>query len=186
MPHPRRAVIDLMGNVGVVMRIETPRLIIRELEPGDLDRLAAIYADPEVMRFIGKGGPLARERAERAIERERANHAERGYGEGATVLRETGEMIGVSGLIVWPDIDGAQELEVAYLLDRPWWGRGLATEVAGAISDFAIDELGRERVVSCIYPENAASIRVAEKIGMRFEKDFDWAGHTLSLYSLTR
>jgi len=168
------------------MRIDTPRLIVRELEPTDLDRLAAIYADPDVMLFIGLGGVLTREHAERAIERERANLAERGYGEGAAVLRETGEMIGVCGPIVWPDIDGTQELEVAYLLDRPWWGRGLATEVAGAIRDFALGELRRERVVSCIYPDNAASIRVAEKIGMRYEKDFDWSGHTLGLYSLTR
>jgi RimJ/RimL family protein N-acetyltransferase len=165
------------------MRIETPRLIVRELDQGDLDRLAAIYADPEVMRFIGMGGPLPRERAATAIERERANLAERGYGEGATILRETGEFIGVCGLIVWPDIDGAQELEVAYLLDGPWWGKGLATEVAGAIRDFALGELGRDRVVSCIYPDNGASIRVAEKIGMTYEKDFDWSGHMLSLYA---
>jgi RimJ/RimL family protein N-acetyltransferase len=163
--------------------IETPRLIVRELDRGDLDRLAAIYADPDVMRFIGEGGPLGRERAAAAIERERANLAERGYGEGATILRETGELIGVCGLIVWPDIDGVPELEIAYLLDAPWWGMGFATEVASAIRDFALDELGRERLVSCIYPENAASIRVAEKIGMIYEKDFDWAGHTLSLYA---
>ncbi len=165
------------------MLIETPRLIVRELEPGDLDRVAAIYADPDVMRFIGRGGVLTREHAERAIERERAHSTERGFGEGATVIRETGELIGVCGLIVWPDIDGAQEVEVAYLLDRPWWGRGYATEVATAIRDFAFDELRRERVVSCIYPDNAASIRVAEKIGMHYEKDFGWAGHTLSLYA---
>ena len=138
------------------MRIETSRLIVRELEPRDLDRLTAMYGDPDVMRFIGTGGALTREHAERAIERERANHAERGYGEGATVLRESGEMIGVCGLIVWPDIDGAQELEVAYLLDRPWWGQGLATEVAGAIRDYAMEVLGRDRVVSCIYPDNSA------------------------------
>jgi hypothetical protein len=55
-----------------------------------------------------------------------------------------------------------------------------------AIRDFAFDQLHRERVVSCIYPDNAASIRVAEKIGMRYEKDFDWAEHTLSLYAMTR
>ncbi len=165
------------------MLIETPRLIVRELALGDLDVLAAIYADDETMRFIGRGGVLTREDAERAIERERAHYAERGYGEGATVLRETGEMIGVCGLIVWPDIDGAEELEVAYLLARPWWGRGLATEVARAIRHHARDQLGRDRLVSCIYPDNTASIRVAEKIGMHYEKDFDWAGHKLSLYS---
>jgi ribosomal-protein-alanine N-acetyltransferase len=165
------------------MLIETTRLTVRELALDDLDVLAAIYADDETMRFIGRGGVLTREHAERAIERERVNYSERGYGEGATVLRETGEMIGVCGLIVWPDIDGVEEIEVAYLLARPWWGQGLGTEVAGAIRDHARHELGRDRLVSCIYPDNAASIHVAEKIGMRHEKDFDWAGHTMSLYA---
>jgi ribosomal-protein-alanine N-acetyltransferase len=165
------------------MLIETPRLIVRELTMDDLEVLTEIYADEETMRFIGRGGVLTREHARRSIERELANYAERGFGEGATVLRETGETIGICGLIVWPDIDGVEELEVAYLLARPWWGQGLATEVAGAIRDHARGQLGRDRLVSCIYPDNAASIRVADKIGMRYEKDFDWAGHTLSLYT---
>ena len=72
---------------------------------------------------------------------------------------------------MWPDIDGVEELEVAYLLARSAWGRGLGTEVATAIRDHAHRELGRDRLVSCIYPENASSIRVAEKISMRYEKD---------------
>jgi [ribosomal protein S5]-alanine N-acetyltransferase len=167
----------------VAIAIETPRLILRELTLADVDILTAMYADEEVMRFIGTGGVLGRDDAARSIERQLDSYRERGFGEWATVLRESGEMVGLCGLIVWPDIDGVEELEVAYLLDRTAWGRGLGTEVAEAIRDRAARELGRERLVSCIYPENTASIRVAEKIGMRFEKGFEYHGAPMALYA---
>ncbi len=157
--------------------------MLRELRETDVDALAAMYADAEVMRFIGRGGVLTRDDAVRYIERQIDSYRERAFGEWATVSRETGETIGLCGLIVWPDIGGVEELEIAYLLVRMAWGRGLGTEVAASIRDWAALELGRERLVSCIYPENAASIRVAEKIGMRFEKDFEYHGKPMALFA---
>ena len=164
--------------------IETPRLVLREVVDGDLDRLATMFADPDVMRFIGEGGVLSRDRARRSIERQRTQYRELGFGEWATVDRETGAMIGLCGFIRWPDIDGTEELEVAYLLARESWGRGLGTEAASAIRDHATGELGRRRLVSCIYPDNLASARVATKIGMAYEKTFSYEGQPMSLYSL--
>jgi ribosomal-protein-alanine N-acetyltransferase len=164
---------------------QTPRLTVRELTPGDVDALASMYADPEVMRYIGTGGARGRDDAARAIDRQRAVYADRGFGEWATVLRESGELVGLCGLIVWPDIEGTEELEVAYLLARDLWGRGLGTEVAGAIRDWAVRELDRTRLVSCIYPEHTASIHVAQKIGMRYEKDFLYEGLPMALYAWT-
>jgi [ribosomal protein S5]-alanine N-acetyltransferase len=164
--------------------IETTRLLLREIDDDDLDALAAIFADADVMEYIGTGGVLTREHAQRSIDRQSVNYVDRGFGEWATVERSTGEMIGLCGLIPWPDIDGEPELEVAYLLARSAWGRGLGTEVAGAIRDHALGALGRERVVSCIFPDNAASIRVATKIGMAYEKDFTYEGLPMKLYSL--
>lgn len=163
--------------------LETPRLLLRELEPADLEALAGLYADPEVMRYIGRGGVQPREAARRYLDKQRSLYGTLGYGEWATVRREDGRMIGLCGLIPWPDIDGAEELEVAYLLARDAWGQGLATEAARAIRAHAERELGRRRLVSCIYPANAASIRVAEKIGMRHEKDVALGGETIALYS---
>ncbi len=163
--------------------IETPRLVLRELEHNDLGTLAELYADEDVMRYIGTGGARPREAAARYLERQRALYRERGFGEWATVLWETGDMVGLCGLIVWPDIDGAEELEVAYLLARSAWGRGLATEAAAAIRDHAAGELRRDRLVSCIYPAHTASIHVAEKIGMRHEKDIDHEGLLMSVYA---
>jgi ribosomal-protein-alanine N-acetyltransferase len=163
--------------------LETARLTLRPLTPGDLDALASMYADPEVMRYIGTGGPRGRDDAARYIDRQLDTYAERGFGEWATVLRESGDMVGLCGLIVWPDIGGTAELEVAYMLARDAWGKGLATEAAGAIRDWAVSELGRRRLVSCIDPEHAASIHVAQKIGMRYERDFLYEGAPMALYA---
>lgn len=165
-------------------RLHTERLVLRRLAPADAGDFAALHADPEVMRFIGAGGVLTRDRAQRSIERQQTEYRERGFGQWATVDRETGDMVGLCGLIRWPDIDGAEELEVAYLLARAAWGRGLGTEAAAAIRDHAVLDLGRDRLVSCIYPDNHASIRVATKIGMRYEKEFRYEGSAMSLFSL--
>jgi ribosomal-protein-alanine N-acetyltransferase len=163
--------------------LDTARLTLRPLAPGDLDPLASMYADPEVMRYIGTGGPRGREEAARYIDRQRAAYSERGFGEWAAVLRQSDDMVGLCGLIVWPDIDGAEELEVAYMFARHAWGRGLATEAGGAIRNWAERELGRRRLVSCIDPQHTASIHVAQKIGMRYEKDFLYEGAPMALYA---
>ena len=162
--------------------IETERLLLRDLEQTDEDALATMFADPEVMRFIGRGGVLGRDVARRMIEREREHYAERGWGQWAAVEREDERFIGVCGLILWPDIDGREELEVAYLLSRDAWGVGYATEAAAAIRDFGVNV--RPDLVSLIYPDNLASINVATKIGMSYEKDVGFEGNQLRLYRI--
>lgn len=163
--------------------IETDRLRLRELTPADEDALAAMFADPEVMTWIGSGGVRPRADARKVLERELAGYAERGYGEWALTRRDDDEMIGLCGLIDWPDVDGRPETEVAYLLRRDAWGRGYATEAATAIRDHARSVLGRERLICLIYPANVASARVARKLGMAHEKDVEMFGHTLHLYA---
>jgi len=162
--------------------IATERLVLRDLEPGDLDALAAMFADEEVMRWIGGGGVLGRDVAEGMIERQRRHYAERGWGQWATVERATGRMIGVCGLILWPSIGGQEELEVAYLLAREAWGNGYATEAATAIRDVGVTI--RPNPVSLIYPDNVASINVARKLGMTWEKEVELEGSMLGLYRL--
>jgi len=164
--------------------LETPRLTLRELVPQDEDALAAMYADPQVMRWIGSGGVQTREDAREAIRREIDGYRERGYGEWAATLRGSTEPIGMCGLIRWPDIDGVEEVEVAYLLARHAWGNGYATEAAATIRDWALRELRRDRLVSLVYHDNVASMNVARKIGMSWEKDVAFAGTTIALFSL--
>ena len=160
--------------------IETDRLVLRDLEPRDENALATMLADEEVMRWIGAGGAQVGDIARRVIERERGHYAERGWGEWATMERDSGRMIGLCGLILWPDIEGREELEVAYILARDAWGRGYATEAAAAVRD--VGRTIRPDLVSLIYRDNAASIRVARKIGMTYEKDVEFQGHQVGLY----
>ena len=160
--------------------IETDRLVLRDLEPRDEDTLAAILADEEVTRWIGAGGPQVGDVARRVIERERGHYAERGWGEWATTERDSGRMIGLCGLVLWPDIEGREGLEVAYILAREAWGRGYATEAATAVRD--VGARSDPDLVSLVYPDNTASIRVAHKIGMTYEKDVEFQGHQVELY----
>jgi len=164
--------------------IETPRLRLRELTPNDEDALAAMFADPEVMTWIGQGGVIDREGARRVVTRELANYAAHGYGEWALTLHDSDQMIGLCGLIDWPDLDGHPEMEVAYLLARDAWGRGFATEAASAIRDWAIRELGRDRLVSLVYHDNVASAAVARKLGMAWERDVVFGEQVVAMYAL--
>jgi ribosomal-protein-alanine N-acetyltransferase len=104
----------------------------------------------------------------------------------ATIYKENGKFIGRCGLLPW-SIDGRQEVEVAYTIARSYWGQGLATEAAEAILQYGFRQLNLSRLVSLIEPENAASQRVAEKIGMRFEKRVDEGEYTpFFIYSISK
>ena len=87
----------------------------------------------------------------------------------ATIHKETNTFIGRCGLLPWT-FDGKDEVEEAYLLSKEYWGQGLGTEAAQAILDYGFDKLNLSRLICLIDEENLASIKVAEKIGMTFEK----------------
>lgn len=147
--------------------LETERLILRRLTADDAEGLYRIYHEPEVLRYFTQGPPesIAAERA--GIERHLLHYARHGFGLYATVLRESGELIGRCGLLA-KEVDGVPEIEVAYLLSPRFWGRGLASEAARAIRDFAFHSLNHSRLVAIIHPGNFASKRVATGIGMSF------------------
>ncbi len=150
--------------------LETERLTLRRLVPEDAADMYRIYGDPQTMRFMGD--PPASVAAEREnIRAHIANHYERhGVGLWATLLRESGRLIGRCGLMR-KQIDGAAEIEIAYLLERGHWGRGLATEAARAVLAYGFTRCACRRIVAVIHPLNTASLRVAEKIGMRYERE---------------
>ncbi len=131
----------------------------------DLDALAALYSDPEVRRYFPDGTRTyeqTREELDWIIE---VYYRQYGYGLWASILKETGAFIGRCGLLPW-EIDGRTEVEVAYLLDKSYWGRGLATEAASAIVDYAFATLPVERLICLQDPKNKASRDVAVKVGM--------------------
>jgi RimJ/RimL family protein N-acetyltransferase len=145
--------------------LETPRLRLRRFREGDLDAWARITADPETMRHIGDGVPYSRDDAWRSLSYLLGHWALRGFGLWAAEEREGGVLVGRIGLYQphgWPG------LEVGWLIERARWGQGLASEGGAAALRWAFETLRPERVISVIQPDNAASIRVAEKLGERF------------------
>ena len=142
--------------------LETPRLRLRPFREADLDAYARITADPETMRYVGPGQPFTREEAWCSLGYILGHWRMRGYGLWAAEERSSGELVGRIGLY-YPE--GWPGLEVGWLLDRARWGEGFAIEGAAAALAHAFDVVGAERVISVILAENAASIRLAEKLG---------------------
>lgn len=152
--------------------IETDRLLLRPLTLDDLDPLYALYSDREIRRFFPDGVDGTLTYAETKAELDwiiDQHYGKHGFGTWATLYKDTGAFIGRCGLIPWT-LDGRFDVEVAYLLDKAYWGQGLATEAAQAIVEYAFGPLNLTRLICLVDPGNAASRRVAQKIGMRFEK----------------
>ena len=150
--------------------LETERLLLRHFEPGDLDALFALYRDPEVRRYFPEG-TLTFEETREELDWYWNGHPEHSIqGLWATTLKESGQFIGRCGLLPWT-IDGQDEIEIAYLIDKTFWGQGLGTEAARGIRDYAFEKLGLTRLICLIDEHNRASIRVTGKNGMAFEKE---------------
>ncbi|MGH6916070.1 MAG: GNAT family N-acetyltransferase, partial [Geminicoccales bacterium] len=145
----------------------------------DLDALARLNADARFMRHLGP--PMAREDTWRQLAMLLGHWQLRGYGMWALELKESGAFIGRLGLH-YPE--GWPGLEVGFALDPNHWGQGLATEGGRAALDVAFAELGAGRVVSVIHPENAASIRVAEKLGLSFDHRRELRGVEVNVYAI--
>ncbi|HEX6263521.1 MAG TPA: GNAT family N-acetyltransferase [Actinomycetota bacterium] len=163
------------------LRLETERLVLRPLTLRDLDDMASLLGDAEALTFWGS--PLDREGARDWIQRNLHRYETDGVGRCAVVLRATGELIGDCGLIRTL-VEGSQETELGWIVRRSHWGKGIATEAGAAWRDHAFDNLGIDRIVSMISEANAASRRVAEKLGMTIERKAMWGGLPHLMYSL--
>ena len=165
--------------------LETRRLVFRHQALSDLDSLFALYRDAEVVRYI-PDAPRTYEAAREELEWHMHGHRQRPeLGLWATILKETNTFIGRCGLLPWV-IDGQAEVEVAYLIGRAYWGKGLGTEAARAILNYGFERLHLPRLICLIDKDNLASIRVAQKIGMAFEKEGRDDFGPFLLYSISR
>jgi RimJ/RimL family protein N-acetyltransferase len=175
--------------------LETERLLMRVPEPGDLDGYAAVFGDPEVVRFLGTGRQT-RDKSAAAIERMLRHWERHGIGLFSVVRKSDDRLLGRAGFLLWDprrwvhamreELDAPFETEIGWTLGSAFWNHGYATEAALACRDWALGERGLTRLVSVIAPENAASIRVAEKIGETLERE-DLPGpfnRRVDLYSL--
>jgi ribosomal-protein-alanine N-acetyltransferase len=165
--------------------LETERLILRHLTADDVDALFALYRDPDVRKYFPEGTLTYEETKEELEWIINVYYGQYGFGLWATIHKDTGQFIGRCGLLPWT-IDQRQEVEVAYMLDRAYWGQGLATEAARGIARYAFEELQISRLICLIDSENEASKAVATKIGMTFEKEVDDGKGPALVYSMSK
>jgi len=155
------------------MVIETSRLWLREVSLLDLDFMAAMLGDPEVMRFWPK--PLTRQETEEEIRNIQRKYAKDGCSFWLIVEKHSSQPVGQAGILM-QTLNGNEEAELAYKIHRPFWRRGYAIEAARACLTCAFDVRGRNRVVARIRPENTPSMNLALKLGLRAEGRIVFAG----------
>lgn len=162
--------------------LETARLSLRPFREGDIDRLAELMANRDFMRF--SLGPYTREQTQNVLRKFLSWENAGLPSPFAVVLRETKDVLGYCGFLHHPELPG--EVEIGYRLDPSYWKRGLITEAARAVRDHAFEDLKLPRVISLIHPENIPSRRVAEKNGMKIEKEITFRGFPTLVFAITR
>jgi ribosomal-protein-alanine N-acetyltransferase len=170
--------------------MDTQRLRLLPLDEADREPLARLLADPEVTRFLPQLA-AANLDAARTLARQRialyaAQWRTQGLAPWGLRLRQDDTFIGWCGLRPAPDFDA---VEMVWLMARAHWGRGLASEAARAVLDYAFARRGLPRLIALILPGNRASLRLAERLGMRYERHVPvdyMGGATAQLHALGR
>ncbi|MGX6600925.1 GNAT family N-acetyltransferase [Micromonosporaceae bacterium Da 78-11] len=152
-----------------MIRLETERLSLRGWRDDDLDALATMNADPEVMRYILDGSVRDRGQSAAGLRKAVDDWAARGFGLFAVEVRETGVLAGWTGLVV-PDFlpEVLPAVEIGWRFDRRFWGLGYATEAAAAALRFGFADRGLDRIISIRHPGNTRSERVMAKLGLSY------------------
>lgn len=148
--------------------IETERLILRELSSEDAEFVLELVNEPAWKKNIGDRGIRTIEAAREYISNGPAASYEKfGFGLWLVELKESRESVGICGLI---KRDTLEDVDIGFAFLERFWSKGYAVESASAVMDYARNSLQLKRVVAITVPGNLGSIKVLEKIGMRFEK----------------
>ncbi len=166
-----------------IPNIHTRRMILRGFTPEDFEPLCAILSKRDVLRYLPNTEPFPPQVVERIMQRQTRHWQEHGYGWYAVADRQTAELVGWCGLNV---LDETGETEIKYLLDKPYWGRGLATEAATRCMQAGFDEQGLGEIIGLVHPENIASRRVLEKLGLQYSGRLHLWGLDLDRYASRR
>lgn len=163
--------------------LETERLILRPYTMDDLDTLADILKDADVMRFMPGSSSLTREKSEKTLKTIIEHWEKRHYGWWAVTLKGNPQAIGWCGLGF---LDETDETEVLYLLDKPYWNQGITTEAVKASLRYGFEGLKLDRIIALAFHENIGSRRVMEKCGLTYQKDAVYFGLNLVCYHIMR
>ncbi len=161
----------------------TSRLTLRGFRPEDIQILHEIVSDPLVIRYFPLADPWPLEVVQRWVEKHWSHWEEHNFGWWAIDYHQTNELLGWCGLGV---LDETGETEVLYLLKKSYWGMGLASEAAKYSLDCAFIDLGLDKVIGLTHPDNIASQKVLQKIGLSFDGEAQYFGMNLNKYSINK
>ena len=161
---------------------ETERLFLREFTVDDVESYLTLRSDPEILRYTGDAPLRSLEEARQAI-LDYPDFQTVGFGRWACVLKETGRAVGFCGLKYLEELD---EVDLGYRFLTEYWGRGLATESSLASLEYGFRVLRLERILGLARPENHASIRVLEKVGMKPDGEVLYFGLPALRFCATR
>jgi RimJ/RimL family protein N-acetyltransferase len=163
--------------------LETPRVMLRELTPDDAPSFFRLNSHREVMRYTCE--PLWESvEGTREAMRSYEDYRVHGYGRWGCIDKKDGRLLGFNGLKFLPELG---ETDIGYRFFPECWGQGLATETSLAVIEFGFETLELTKIVALVLPENAASVRVLEKLGMsRVEISRDEEGREVQRHELTR
>jgi RimJ/RimL family protein N-acetyltransferase len=155
--------------------LKTERLVLRHLTEDDAPFILELLNEPGFIDNIGDRGVRDLEGARRYVtEGPGASYQRNGFGLWLTALRDTGEPVGICGLV---KREGLEDADIGYAFLQRFWGRGYAREAAQAVLDHAREVIGLPKVVAITTPGNAGSIAVLQKIGLKFEGLIKLPGH---------
>ncbi len=167
----------------VTVILETQRLVLREIDANDLDFLAQVLSDSEVMHYWPRS--FTRDETREWIDKQQRRYREDGCGYWLAVEKDTSQPIGQVGVMM-VDLDGARRPGLGYIIHQPFWRRGYATEAARGCCDFVFNTLDLPGAIALVRPENTPSIGVAEKLGMSVERRIMFAGFEHLVYAVRR
>jgi RimJ/RimL family protein N-acetyltransferase len=151
--------------------LQTDRLLLQPHQPGDWQAFHRLAEDSRVMRYITGGIPFPPERSRAFVARQQAHLVAHGYCRWKITLPETGEYLGFCGA-EHKVLDGETVPEIGWWIAPEYWGKGYASEAAHAAFGHLWNQVRVGRITSCAFPDNAPSIRIMQKIGLSFEKEF--------------
>lgn len=160
--------------------IQTQRLILRKFTPQDIDELYRLFNDPDVMQYMGgvRNRQITEQRLSQIID-----HWQHGFSMWAVVRKSDQQMLGRCGLIY---LDNTPEVELGYTFFKEFWGKGYATEAGLASLKYGFEIANLDRIVAITHPQNIASRRVMEKLGMKYEKKAFYYNTNVVYYALSR
>lgn len=168
-------------------KLETERLILREVILDDVDDFFEMDSDPEVHKYISNAPLKTKEQVVAMIEFFQRQYIENGIARWAVVLKETGEFIGWSGLKFMNDytVNGRTDFyDLGYRFKKKHWGKGYASESGKAVVDYVRQNMD----IDCIYgfadALNDGSRSVLQKSGLKYVEDFEYEGRPASWYEL--